>query len=298
MERATGLIFDIQRFSIHDGPGIRTTVFLKGCPVSCLWCHNPESRSAAPQIAFYKSKCIGCGRCASACPHGAILETVTRLDRSLCRVCGACAEKCPTEALQLVGRRVTVDEVVDAVMRDEPFYRTSGGGVTLSGGEPLHQTEFCVELLRACREKGLHTCVDTTGYGTWEKLAALAELTNLFLYDIKAVDMGKHERLCGVGNQVILENARKLVDSGAAVIFRAPLVPGLNDSPEDLRALAEFVLSLPGDQRLELMPYHSIGAGKYEALGMEYALPDLEPPADVDGHRAALASMGVTLVDR
>jgi pyruvate formate lyase activating enzyme len=298
MERATGLIFDIQRFSIHDGPGIRTTVFLKGCPMSCLWCHNPESRLAAPQIAFYKSKCIGCVRCVWTCPHGAIVEGERRLDRSLCRVCGECSEKCPTEALQLVGRRVTVDDVLDVVMRDEPFYRTSGGGVTLSGGEPLQQPEFCVEILAACRDKGLHTCVDTTGCGPWDTLAGLAAVTDLFLYDLKAIDPGKHERLCGLDNQLILDNARRLMDSGAAAIFRAPLIPGLNDGPEDLRALAEFMLSLPGDQRLELMPYHCIGAGKYEALGMDYALPDLEPAAEVDEHKCALVAMGVTLVDR
>lgn len=295
MKHPDGLIFDIQRFSIHDGPGIRTTVFLKGCSLSCLWCHNPESISGKVQLAFYKTKCIACGRCVETCRNGGIVQDEPRVDRMACRVCGDCASKCPTEALQVIGRVANVAEVVDVVMRDEPFYNTSGGGVTLSGGEPLCQYDFSLALLRAFKDKGLHTAVETCGLSSWDRLAKLAALTDLFLYDIKAVDPATHARLTGVDNRGILDNARGLAASGTEMIFRAPIVPGLNDSADDLRLLGAFILSLPGEPRLELMPYHRIGAGKYEALGMIYALPDLESADTLDEQNAILSLMGICL---
>jgi pyruvate formate lyase activating enzyme len=297
-EETSGLIFDIQRFSIHDGPGIRTTVFLKGCPLSCQWCHNPESRLGHPQLAFYKTKCIGCGRCFGECVNGAIIEGDGRVDRTKCLVCGACANVCPAEALQMIGRVATVSEVVAVVMRDQPFYKTSGGGATISGGEPLYQYEFSLALLAAFKENGLHTALETCGLGPWERVAAFAELTDLFLYDMKSVNPEKHKKYCGVDNAVILANARALATSGADIIFRTPVVPGLNDTADDLRLLGEFIKSLPGGQKLELMPYHRIGSGKYEALGMDYPIPDVPAPENLDEQEAFLSEMGIQLVRR
>ncbi len=297
MEEPTGLVFDIQRFSLHDGPGIRTTVFLKGCPMRCLWCHNPESLSDKPEIAFYKAKCIDCGRCAEACPNQALGPGDRRIDRAKCRACGECVRACPAEALQMIGRLSTLSQTLDEVMRDEPFYASSGGGVTISGGEPLHQYEFSYSLLAACKRQGLHTAVETSGLGSWEKVKGLAAVTDLFLYDVKVVDPKKHKKLCRSENSVIVDNARKLAQDGVRIIYRTPIIPGLNDSADDLRNLGELILSLPGEPKLELMPYHSIGSGKYEALGMRNALSELNVPYDLDEQKAVLASMGVTLID-
>ncbi|MBI2841997.1 MAG: glycyl-radical enzyme activating protein [Armatimonadetes bacterium] len=291
-----GIISDIQRFAVHDGPGIRTTVFLKGCPMRCLWCHNPEARSNESQLAFYANKCIDCGLCAAACPNGAILSGDRRVDRERCCVCGACADACPSGALELIGRVATAAQVLDVVMRDLPYYKISDGGVTMSGGEPLYQHSFSIFLLRAFMERGLHTAVDTCGLAPWERLAEIAGLTNLFLYDIKAADPEKHARFCGTDNAIVLQNARRLAETGAKIIFRVPLIPGYNDSAEDIRLVGEFILSLPGDQRLEFVPYHRIGKGKYEALGLDYPLPHIGAPQNLDECKRALLSAGVKLV--
>jgi len=264
--QASGWIFDIQRFCTHDGPGIRTVVFLQGCPLRCSWCHNPEGWTPRGQVAIYPSKCIGCGRCADVCRNDAVA------DRGRCVSCGACCEACPSESRRLIGRIATADEVIATAMRDQPFYVTSGGGVTLSGGEPLSQPEFSCGLLRQLKERGAHTAVETSGFTDWETLVRISPLTDLFLYDIKLLDSSRHAELCGVGNEQILANARRLSQSGAHIVFRTPVVPGVNDGAEEMRRIGEFVASLPGLHQHELLPYHGIGAGKYAALGLEVPL--------------------------
>lgn len=264
----SGRVFDVQRFSLHDGPGIRTVVFLKGCPLRCAWCANPESQQPGPQIAWFENLCAGCGRCAESCPQGAITmdESRVRTDRRLCVACGACAAACPRGARRLLGREVTVDEVMAEVRRDAPFYRRSGGGVTFSGGEPLAQPGFVLACLERSRRWGYHTAVETCGQVRWEDLRAAARVTDLFLYDLKQLDSAGHERLTGVGNKLILENLEKLLEIGAEVTVRVPVVPGANDDAESLAALAAFVAGHPGVRRVELLPYHTLGLHKYDAL--------------------------------
>lgn len=291
-----GSVFDIQRFSIHDGPGIRTTVFLKGCPLSCKWCHNPESQKLTTEIAFYLHKCIGCGRCADACVNMAIQSSEQRINRELCQKCGKCADVCPAEALRSIGKIQSADEVMAVVMRDEPFYKTSNGGITISGGEPLYQHDFTVSLLKASKANKLHTAVETSGFAPWERLQELSEWTDLFLYDIKVIDNQKHKSLCGVNNKLILENAEKLAAAGKNIIFRTPIIPKCNDSEKDIKELGDFILSLPGSQKLELMAYHKIGSGKYEAIGRTYTLPDIDAPDSMDVYKDQLIVMGVSLI--
>lgn len=287
----TGTIFDIKRYALHDGPGIRTTVFFKGCPLACWWCHNPESQARYAELLFRASRCTRCGACVEVCPQEGIrvAEPFT-MDRERCTRCGRCAEVCFSGARELVGREITVAALLREIERDTPFHDASGGGVTFSGGEPLLQPEFLAAALRACREREIHTAVDTCGYASWAAFEALLPDTRLFLYDLKVMDEARHRRFTGVSNAPILRNLRALSAHGAQVIVRVPLIPGVNDAAADLQALGMFLAALPQVPSVELLGYHDIAGAKYDALDKRYLLADTQPPTP-----AALESAGCTL---
>jgi pyruvate formate lyase activating enzyme len=262
-----GVVFNIQKYSIHDGPGIRTTVFLKGCPLNCWWCHNPESRSPEPEVHRKEARCVRCGQCFEACPQrgdegsGDASETVE------CLRCGACVQACPTEARQMVGRRMSVDDVMSSVLQDRIFYDDSGGGVTFSGGEPLMQPEFLAGLLRRCRQESLHTAVDTCGFAPRDQLLSLAELTDLVLYDLKTVDERLHEESTGTSNRMILENLQALSRAHNHIWVRIPIIPGYNDDSRQLDAAARLITELPGVTQVNLLPYHNLHDHKLATPG-------------------------------
>lgn len=275
----TGLIFDIKKYAINDGPGIRTTVFFQGCPLACQWCHNPESRSVKPVLMYRANRCVLCGACVEKCPQHAItLNGFAVTDRSLCKTCGACAETCYNDAREISGYTASVDQVMSEVLRDISFFEGSGGGVTFSGGEPLLQHRFLLDLLNACREHELHTVVDTSGFAAWGVLNSLREFVDLFLFDLKLMDDERHIRYTGVSNKVILSNLTQLADAGSVITIRIPLIPGINDDDENLQASGEFIRSLPNISGVELMGYHDLAASKYEALGLEYELENIIAP--------------------
>jgi len=283
-----GIVFNIQRYSIDDGPGIRTTVFLKGCPLRCLWCSNPESQKFKPEVMHRDSLCNECGECTKACARQAISFNGrgVHINRRSCNDCGKCVEVCAPEALRLMGNRVTVDEVLREVERDAQYYRNSGGGVTVSGGEPLSQYEFTGELFKRCREAGIHTCIDTCGYAEAEPLQKVMPCTSLVLFDLKHIEPDAHQELTKRSNEVIIRNLEIVAGMGIPTVIRVPLIPGLNDSDEALTAIARTVLGISSLNEVNLMPYHRFGMGKYKSLDRRYALSRLVRPIDAEIQRA------------
>lgn len=265
-----GVVFDIQRYSIHDGPGIRTNVFLKGCPLKCYWCQNPESQSRQPEVLFDRSKCTRCGACVAVCAVHAVAlsEDGAVIDRALCNGCGECVRACPNDARKAVGRLMTVDEVMHHVLRDVKFYENSGGGITLSGGEPTFQPDFALALLKRSKEMGLHTAIETCGYAPWATMERLVEFVDLFLFDIKHLMPERHEEGTGRNNDLILSNARRIA-AIKPMMIRVPLIPGFNDAVEEIRATARFCRAELGSVDLELLAYNKLGESKYQRLDRE-----------------------------
>jgi pyruvate formate lyase activating enzyme len=283
-----GLISYIQKFSIHDGPGIRTTVFLKGCPLECLWCSNPETISREPEILFSENICMGCGLCFKACQNGAVKMVQGQpplRNRDLCTGCGDCAEACPKNALLLRGKWMSSQAVFAEIEKDLPFYKRSGGGVTLSGGEPFLQAGFIKELLKMCTEKGIHTAVDTSGYTQWSSIEQCMAYIDLFLYDIKHMDPVAHQKGTCVSSQLILENLKKLFNLGKDIVLRLPLIPDFNTSAQNLKQVAAFA-GEAGAKEIRILPYHRYGRGKYKKIGKKYALEALQLMDEQDVEQA------------
>lgn len=298
-----GLISNIQKYSLHDGPGIRTTVFLKGCPLSCSWCHNPENIAPRPQVMVAQARCIACGACQTVCPqHRAAQQERANgqgeerpsqpgpaaFSASECLVCGACVQACPTGARSIVGERMSVNELLEQLLADRIFYDDSAGGVTFSGGEPLGQVQFLKAALAACREHGLHTAVDTCGFAPEADVRALAPGVDLFLYDLKCMDEARHREFCGTSNRPILRNLRALSQLHRNIWIRVPVIPGVNDQLSELEAMAAFVAALPGVRQVNLLPYHRNGLHKLGQLGESSRFASASPPG-AETMRAAAA---------
>jgi pyruvate formate lyase activating enzyme len=297
----TGQIFDVKRYAINDGPGIRMTVFLKGCPLSCAWCHNPESVSPRVQKLFSASKCLGCRTCVEACTRDAIALADDGIvtDAELCELCGECAEVCPSQATEMSGEWVTVDALMKQIDREVIFFDQSGGGITVSGGEPLMQPEFLTELLDACGKRGIHRTLDTSGFAKQKVLLDVTRRTDYFLYDLKMMDSARHKEHCGTSNEVILENLIALAETGASINIRVPLLVGVNDDDENIVQTAEFVAGLAGEKKqVNLLLYHNIAKKKYEKLGQVFDEGEMgEPsPESVERIAAIFDSYGLPVV--
>jgi pyruvate formate lyase activating enzyme len=271
-------VFNVMRFAVHDGPGIRTTVFLKGCPLACWWCHNPESQSSRPEVIYSEQRCLRCGACVASCPNHALsINESIHVDPERCRACGTCVERCFAGARQLAGASVSVADLLKKIERDRVFYEESGGGVTLSGGEPLAQAAFAEKFLAACHDAGIHTALDTCGYASPAAFQRVAQHVDLFLFDLKVLDSQQHRELTGAPNQPILENLRWLAGQNKDVILRVPVIPGCTDSPANLDAIGTLAHSLHLG-RIDLLPYHRIATDKYQRLHRANRMGDVVPP--------------------
>jgi len=282
----SGTVFHIQRFSVNDGPGIRTTVFFKGCPLHCSWCHNPESISSASELALRPDRCIQCGDCITACNNQAIYSQngSYATNRSLCQNCGECVDVCNSEARTIIGKKMSVQEVMAEIRKDVTFFQQSAGGATFSGGEPLFQHEFLLNLLQSCHQEGIHTIVDTTGFTSETILELIAKYIDLFLYDLKMMNDTKHRELTGISNQIVLENLRKLAQFGKKIIIRFPLIPTINDDEENIHSLGEFVKSLRTIQEIHILPFHHLGSEKRQRIGSEHTMATLVTPSSKELH--------------
>ncbi|MDL2217737.1 glycyl-radical enzyme activating protein [Christensenellaceae bacterium OttesenSCG-928-M15] len=297
---AQGEVFEYKRFAVHDGPGIRTTAFLKGCPLRCIWCHNPEGMRRGASLHYIKSLCIGCGACKNVCDQNAISirQDQPAIDRTVCTNCGACKNVCPTGALEIKGCLVDASEVVEEFQKDALFYQTSGGGVTLSGGDPLFQWQFAREILRLSKEKGYHTAIETSLYAKNQVVRSLMDVIDLWICDLKLFDPSAHSRLTGANNAPILENYQHLAKSGAAMLTRIPMIPGCTDSEENLVALGRYIAQTNPKGKVELMFYNPLGASKYQGYGIEAAMPKQKPYTERQQREliALLESTGVAII--
>lgn len=280
-ENEKGLVFRIEKYMISDGEGIRTNIFFKGCPLRCLWCFNPEGIEWKPEILVFKEKCIQCDECTRACPRNAInLENgYPEIDRGICDVCGECVAACPCQALEICGSYMTIDEILMEIRKDEIFYRRSGGGITLTGGEVCAQKKFAKKLLLACK-KEFNTAIETSGFTSWTVFKDILELSDRVFFDLKHMDSQRHKTLTGMKNELILDNLRKASQTHDSITVRIPLVPGLNDSAQNIRETAEFVQSLGTISKIEILPYVNFGISKYEMLGRTYKLPNVCSPSN------------------
>lgn len=293
------VVFDIQRFALHDGPGIRTTVFLKGCPLDCLWCHNPESKSSRPQLGYLEKKCVRCGRCQRVCPMGAHVITQDgrhEMIRDRCRVCGRCVNACLNGALKVFGTRMSAVEILKTVIRDRDFYDRSGGGLTVSGGEPMLQFDGLKELLHQAKTLGLHVCLDTCGQAPAQKYLDIRPFVDVFLFDYKVTDPVAHKKVTGVDNHLILSNLRMLAETGSDLFLRCPIIPGINDCEDHYRAIVQLSEQYDAIRQVNLMFYHDMAKGKSQQIGQKYALTELKTMEESDREkiRKTLQALGCT----
>lgn len=280
--KETGIITEIERYAVKDGPGIRTVVFFKGCPLKCRWCANPETQRTVCQLMYWPVRCLGCKKCISICPEQALSFGVygVEIDRSKCSLCGKCVDICNSRALTMAGENRSVNEIMNVILKDKVYYQTSGGGVTFSGGEAANQGEFLFELAKACKEHEITTCIETCGYAAWETYQKILPYIDGFFYDLKIIDEEKHKKLTGVSNRLILDNFCRLIRAGADVTVRIPVIPGINSTDENIQDTVIFLMENAPSCHISLLPYHRLGVAKYEKLGMKYNLGEILPPSD------------------